>query len=72
MRIREAAQELGISRESLAKLEKEGLIQPLRSRGGHRFYPPAILEAARQAFFPAEPKIHTPPAGFTKRNVDVT
>jgi len=68
MRIREAAQTLGISRESLVKLEEEGLIRPPRSRGGHRFYPPATLEEARKAFFPANPKIHTPPAGFTKRN----
>ena len=68
MRIREAAQALGISRESLAKLEKEGLIRPPRSRGGHRFYPPDTLEQARRAFFPDTPRIHTPAAGFTKRN----
>ncbi len=71
MRIQKAAEVSGISPESLQRLEREGLIRPLRSRGGHRYYTPEVLAAAKAAFFPAEPKIHTPVAGFRKRTVTV-
>jgi predicted site-specific integrase-resolvase len=60
IRIKQAAALIGVSKQTLAKLEAEGLIQPLRSRGGHRYFTPEILEAARRAYWPANPKIHTP------------
>jgi predicted site-specific integrase-resolvase len=60
IRIKQAAALIGVSKQTLAKLEAEGLIKPLRSRGGHRYFTPEILAAARLAYWPANPKIHTP------------
>jgi len=41
---REAAEYLGISLTTLYRIEKEGLILPLRTRGGHRRYRLEMLE----------------------------
>lgn len=46
VRIKQAAAMIGISKQTLMELEHRGLIQPLRSRGGHRYFTPEILEAA--------------------------
>jgi len=63
MRCKEAAQALGISIDSLKRLEVSGLIPaPRRSRSGHRHYTPEILAAARAAYFPADPQVRTPRA----------
>jgi len=51
IRIKQAAAAVGVSARILIELEREGLIQPLRSRGGHRYFTPEVLEAARQAYF---------------------
>lgn len=57
VRIKQAAAMLGISTQTLMELEQDGLIQPLRSRGNHRYFTPEILEDARRAFFTPKTKI---------------
>jgi len=56
IRIRQAAAAIGVSTRVLMELEREGLIQPLRSRGGHRYFTPELIEAARRAYFTFTPK----------------
>jgi len=41
---REAAHYLGISLNTLYRMEKGGLLQPFRTPGGHRRYPLDILD----------------------------
>jgi DNA-binding transcriptional MerR regulator len=57
VRIKQAAAMLGISTQTLMELEQDGLIQPLRSRGNHRYFTPEILEAAKRAYFTPKTKI---------------
>lgn len=44
MRARQAAGYLGVSMVTLAKMEKEGALVPLRTPGGHRRYSLEMLE----------------------------
>lgn len=41
---REAAHYLGISLNTLYRMEKGGLLQPFRTPGGHRRYPVDMLD----------------------------
>jgi len=53
MRVSEAARELGISRDWLRRLEKEGQIPaPPRDLAGHRRYTPEHLDRIRKVLFP--------------------
>jgi putative resolvase len=42
---REAARYLGISLNTLYRMEKGGLLRPFRTPGGHRRYPLTMLDA---------------------------
>ena len=42
---REAADYLGISKNTLYRMERDGLLCPYRTRGGHRRYHLEMLEA---------------------------
>jgi MerR-like DNA binding protein len=60
MRAKEAAKAAGFSIDSLKRLEEKGLIPaPRRSRSGQRYYSQEIIEAARAAYFPPDPKVQT-------------
>lgn len=57
MRAKEAAKAAGFSIDSLKRLEEKGLIPaPRRSRSGQRYYSQEIVDAARAAYFPPNPK----------------
>jgi excisionase family DNA binding protein len=45
--IGEAARRLGVSTTTLRAWDREGLLRPWRTLGGHRRYAPADLERAR-------------------------
>ena len=63
MRVKEAAQVLGFSIDTLKRLEEEKRIPPpRRNHFGHRYYDQELLEAARAAYFSSNWKP-------TKRNV---
>jgi excisionase family DNA binding protein len=42
---REAARYLGVSLNTLYRMEKGGLLRPFRTPGGHRRYPVDILDS---------------------------
>ncbi|MCJ7621341.1 MAG: helix-turn-helix domain-containing protein [Anaerolineae bacterium] len=44
LRAKEAAEYLGISVVSLSRMEKEGVLSPYRTMGGHRRYSIEMLE----------------------------
>jgi excisionase family DNA binding protein len=46
---REAARYLGISLNTLYRMEKSGLLQPFRTPGGHRRYPVTMLDGYLEA-----------------------
>jgi excisionase family DNA binding protein len=50
MRIGEASEVLGISRDTIRRLERVGVIAPVRDRAGHRRFSPGDLERIRAAF----------------------
>jgi excisionase family DNA binding protein len=51
MRIGDVAGTLGISRETIRRLEHDGVVMPLRDRAGHRRFTEADLERIRAAVF---------------------
>ncbi len=57
MRAKEASMAVGVSVDTLKRMEAAGLIPaPVRNRSGHRYYSPALIEAAREAYWPPDPK----------------
>lgn len=57
MRIRAAAQAVGISPDFLRRLERDGQVPPAaRDVNGHRRYSPEDLEAVRRAVFAVDPR----------------
>ncbi len=51
MRIGEASEVLGISRDTIRRLERAGVIGPARDRAGHRRFSPGDIERIRAVFF---------------------
>jgi DNA-binding transcriptional MerR regulator len=51
MRIGFVASRLGVSRDTLRRLECEGIVKPQRDRVGHRRFSEADLERIRAALF---------------------
>lgn len=57
MRIGAVASRIGVSRDTLRRLEREGVVSPQRDRVGHRRFSEAEVERIRTALFhPREPK----------------
>jgi excisionase family DNA binding protein len=51
MRIGQVADVLGVSRDTIRRLERAGVIAPQRDWAGHRRFNPADLERLRVALF---------------------
>jgi excisionase family DNA binding protein len=51
MRIGAVASVIGVSRDTLRRLEREGVMTPLRDRVGHRRFSEADIERIRAALF---------------------
>ncbi len=51
MRISEFGKLLGVSRDTIRRLEKRGIIVPKRDWNGHRRFSEADLERLREALF---------------------
>jgi len=56
MRIIDAARSLNIHPVTLKRLEKKGVVQPLRDRNGWRRYSAEDLKKIREYFFPDKRK----------------
>jgi len=52
MRIGGVSSEMKVSRDWLRRLERKGVVTPLRDRVGHRRYSEADIQRIRAALFP--------------------
>lgn len=50
-RIGEAAQEVGVSRDTIRRLERRGLITPARDWAGHRRYDEETIQRLRELVY---------------------
>jgi excisionase family DNA binding protein len=66
MRIGEAAQTLGISRDTIRRLERAGVITPARDRAGQRRFSAGDIERIRAAFLRSSPYQRQPGRTRTK------
>jgi DNA-binding transcriptional MerR regulator len=51
VRIGDVAKEIGMSKDTLKRLERQGVVQPKRDRVGHRRYTQVEVEQIRAALF---------------------
>jgi DNA-binding transcriptional MerR regulator len=65
MRIKQVAAALDTSVDTLKRLERRGLLKPVRDRAGHRRYTQQDVNIARSLLFPADVQMSGSPSRAT-------